>query len=98
MKKVERYLSSDGQLFASQAQCAAHEGLEKCEICQGSGKEEYEHRIPYPSGLPDSGWIPDEITIRHKTCTRCDGVGYVKSNLEFDTDYKEYLRLKEKFK
>ena len=101
MKKIEAYISTKGNLYLDKESCAADDELVKCRICSGSGKEYYEHveTIPYPSGLPDSGWVDDEIirTTKSRECTRCFGLGYVKENIEDNAEYQKYLELKKKF-
>lgn len=98
MEIVKMYVSKDRQVFPTAAECAVYEGLVKCFCCKGTGNESYEHRTPYPEGLPDSGWVEDLIETRTRKCTRCDGTGYVEYNVEEDPEYALYLKLKRKFK
>lgn len=98
MEKVQLYSSKDSVLFDTLEECAHHEGLVPCFCCKGIGTESYEHRTPYPTGLPDSGWVPDHTTIKTRKCWRCDGIGYVVSNIEEDPEFQLYKKLKEKFK
>ena len=101
MKKIEAYISTKGILYLDKESCAADDNLVKCKICSGSGKELYEHVeiIPYPAGLPDSGWVDDKriVTTKSRECIRCEGLGYVKENIEDNIEYQKYLELKKKF-
>jgi hypothetical protein len=97
MKKVTAYLSENNILFHTAKECAENDGYIVCPVCKSSGKEKYEHRIPYPSNLPDSGWVDDTIEIRERDCSRCNGIGYVKYTLDQDPDYQEYNKLKDLF-
>lgn len=97
MRKIEAWISNKNQLFMNKEDCAAEDGLVKCKNCNSKGLEKYEHITPYPSGLPDSGWVDDTIEIKERTCSRCFGVGYVTYNKEDDPEYQEYLKLKCKF-
>ncbi len=100
MKKVEAFQSDDGSLFIHKEDCANYDGLHyKCGLCGGTGTEIYEHRIPYPSGLPDSGWVDDTIEKRSRTCTRCNGIGYQQQmDKENDPEWVEMKRLEKKLK
>lgn len=97
MRKIEVWKSNKNVLFMNKEDCAAEDGLVKCKNCNSKGLEKYEHITPYPSGLPDSGWVDDTIEIKERTCSRCFGVGYVAYNKEDDPEYQEYLKLKYKF-
>ncbi|MEI5994799.1 hypothetical protein [Candidatus Enterococcus mansonii] len=48
----------------------------KCPQCKGSGFYQKKIRVPYPSGLPDSGWVPDTIEYKRTECELCDGHGW----------------------
>ena len=98
MKKVEMWEAKNGMLFKNRHSCAEADGLVVCKNCYTTGLEEYEHATPYPDGLPDSGWVDDTIEIRERTCTRCNGFGYVEINPEDDEEYQLFLKLKEKYK
>lgn len=97
MEIVKMFVSKDRQIFETADECAAHDGLVKCLKCNGSGQERYEHRIPYPSGLPDSGWVDDTIEIKLIPCSRCNATGYTEYNIESDPEYMEFKRLQAKF-
>lgn len=98
MKEVKAWISNKGNVYTNRVLCAREDKLVVCKLCNSTGLEKYEHVIPYPSGLPDSGWVDDTIEIRERTCTRCKGLGYVECNIEDDTEYQEFLRLREKYK
>lgn len=98
MKEIKAWLSDAGNIYTSAAACAHADGLVKCKNCNTDGLEKYEHRTPYPSGLPDSGWVDDTIEIKLRTCKRCHGLSYIKINIEDDPDYQTYIKLKDKFK
>lgn len=36
--------------------------------------------VPYPSGFPDSGWVPDSQEQRR--CNLCDGIGFTKQEMQ----------------
>lgn len=97
MREIKAWISNSNKLYTSREECAEEDGLVPCKLCNSRGLEKYEHIIPYPSGLPDSGWVPDKIEIRERTCTRCAGLGYVKTNPEDDIEYQQYLKLKNKY-
>lgn len=97
MRTVEAYISNKGNTYLDKEACAKEDNLVKCKLCNGSGNEKYTYNKPYPSGLPDSGWVPDEIIWDSRKCTRCSGIGYTAYNIEDDKDYQTYLKLKEKF-
>lgn len=97
MKEIKAYVNSDGVIFENRDECAKSENLVKCKLCSGTGNEKYIATRPYPSGLPDSGWQPDIKEERTRTCTRCNGIGYVTENIEDDLDYQQYLELKKRF-
>ena len=98
MKEIKAWISNKDTIYLTKEACAAEDKLVVCKNCKSSGLEKYEHRTPYPSGLPDSGWVDDTIEIRERTCRRCKGLGYVDVNPEDDEEYQEFLRLKEKYK
>lgn len=54
----------------------------RCPQCNGAGTYSKRTVKPYPKGLPDSGWVPDEIIYVPTTCELCDGHGWV------DKEYK----------
>lgn len=95
MREIKAWISNTNTLYMTREDCAAEDGLVKCKLCDSSGLEKYEHIIPYPSGLPDSGWVPDKIEIRERTCSRCGGLAYVKINPEDDEEYQMYLKLRD---
>jgi hypothetical protein len=97
MREIKAWISNNNALFMNKEECAAEDGLVRCKNCNSRGLEKYEHVIPYPAGLPDSGWVPDTIEIGERTCSRCNGLGYVKMNPEDDKDYQQYLKLKKKY-
>ena len=97
MREIKAWISNNNALFMNKEECAVEDGLVQCKNCNSRGLEKYEHVIPYPSGLPDSGWVPDTIEIRERTCSRCNGLGYVEMNPEDDKDYQQYLKLKKKY-
>lgn len=101
MEQVIMYKNIDGVIFERRDECAKSEGLVLCKICSGLGYEKYEHveTIPYPSNLPDSGWVEDKkiISKKNRECSRCSGLGYVTSNIEDEKDYQQYLELKKRF-
>lgn len=97
MKKIEAWLSNNNVIYTNKEDCANADGLVKCKKCNSTGLEKYEHITPYPSGLPDSGWVDDTVEIKTRTCSRCDGIGYVKNNIEDDPEFQQYLKLKHKF-
>lgn len=98
MKEVKAWVSHKGNIHTNKMLCASEDNLVVCKICKSTGLEKYEHRIPYPSGLPDSGWVDDTIEIRERTCSRCKGLGYVEINPEDDEEYQMFLKLREKYK
>ena len=98
MKIVEAYISNKGNVYLDKKECAIEDNLIKCKLCSGTGFEKYTYTKPYPSGLPDSGWVDDEIIEDTRKCFRCHGLGYTKYNIEDDEDYQIYLKLKDKFK
>ncbi|MGG5341153.1 hypothetical protein [Enterococcus sp. AZ192] len=48
----------------------------ECPQCKGDGFYQKKVIVPYPSGLPDSGWVPDSIEYRRTECELCDGHGW----------------------
>lgn len=50
----------------------------ECPQCKGLGTYNKRTRVPYPSGLPDSGWVPDEIKYVPTSCELCEGHGWVE--------------------
>ena len=48
----------------------------ECPQCKGTGFYQKKVVVPYPSGLPDSGWVPDSIEYRRTECELCDGHGW----------------------
>ena len=98
MKEIKAWISNKGTIHLNRNECAAEDKLVQCKNCKSSGLETYEHRIPYPSGLPDSGWVNDTIETRKRTCSRCNGLGYVEINPEDDEEYQMFLKLREKYK
>ena len=98
MRKITMFQSECGRIFNTVEKCADFEGLHKCINCEGTGVEKYEHVIPYPSGLPDSGWVDDTIEIRERPCTKCNANGYVAERPQHqDPEFDEYVRLVAKF-
>lgn len=97
MTVITMFKAKNGKIFDNIEDCAKEDNLAVCYACKGKGVEKYEHRIPYPSGLPDSGWVDDTIEIRTRECSRCKGLKYVEYNKEEDPEYIEYQRLKQKF-
>lgn len=101
MKKITAYLSDSGELFKSKKDCATKDGLVSCTICNTTGIERYEVD-EYPTNLPDSGYATHMVT-HTRDCSVCHGLGYLeteqlKYKLKEVNEYKEYLRLQEKFK
>lgn len=98
MKIITAFKAKDGKLFYDRKECAKYEGLHKCVYCNEEGMETYTRIIPYPEGLPDSGWVDDERVQDLRVCTHCHGTAYVKRNKDQqDPEWDEYVRLKEKF-
>ena len=97
MKKIIAWTSERGKVYTNPEECAKEDGLVLCYICKGSGEEKYQITIPYPSWLPDSGWVEETTETRTRTCTRCTGIGYVSCNKEDKPEYQEYLKLKNKY-
>ncbi|MFD1899230.1 hypothetical protein [Enterococcus termitis] len=48
----------------------------ECPQCEGTGFYQKKVVVPYPRGLPDSGWVPDSIEYKRSQCELCDGHGY----------------------
>lgn len=97
MQKVTMYKSKSGKIFENVDDCAKEDGYVLCFSCKGKGIETFKHRIPYPSGLPDSGWVDDTIEIRERPCSRCGGLKYVAYNKEEDPEYILYKKLQDKY-
>ncbi|MBO0486311.1 hypothetical protein [Vagococcus fluvialis] len=57
----------------------------ECPQCKGQGIYSKETIKRYPSGLPDSGWVPDEIVYVSTECELCNGHGWT------GTEYKPKL-------
>lgn len=49
-----------------------------CPNCSGSGYYSKKIGVPYPSGLPDSGWVPPDVRYEKTSCDLCNGNGYTK--------------------
>lgn len=49
-----------------------------CPKCNGIGTFKKRVVTPYPSGLPDSGYVPPRITFEPIDCDLCCGQGYTK--------------------
>lgn len=99
MKKATVYIAKDGSIYHNRHDCAIYDKMYECPDCKTTGIIKYEHRVPYPSGFPDSGWVEDTVEIREKNCFRCSGLGYLDTiPKELDPEYKKYLELKNKFK
>lgn len=54
----------------------------KCPQCNGTATYSKRTIEKYPSGFPDSGWVPDKVVYVPTTCELCDGQGWV------DKEYK----------
>ncbi|WP_086348766.1 hypothetical protein [Candidatus Enterococcus clewellii] len=48
----------------------------ECPQCKGTGFYQKKVIVPYPSGLPDSGWVPDTIEYKRTECNLCGGHGW----------------------
>lgn len=53
----------------------------QCPQCNGTGFYHKKIVVPYPSGFPDSGWVPDSIEYKRTECNLCYGHGW--SNKEY---------------
>lgn len=97
MKKIDAWVDNNGKGFFTKEECAKSDGLVKCRLCSGTGEEVYTEKVPYPRGLPDSDYFEFHTVNKIRTCKRCEGIGYVKMNIEDDPEYNEFLKLKKKF-
>lgn len=48
----------------------------ECPQCNGKGTYSKRVVVPYPSGLPDSGWVPDTVKYVPSSCELCVGHGW----------------------
>lgn len=91
MKEVIAYQNSNGVLYTSKEACASSEGLLQCPKCKGSGLVKVIVKEPYPSGLPDSGWVEFTEKETEVGCDVCFGIGYTTPKKR--EVYKDYEKL-----